>query len=267
MREPSLRARRRRRAIAVAVAVALIASLVGAGALVARAWIAGLGSTLDGIAGITSVAGRVGSSATPWTTDPPNFTRVASPVDYNGNGVDDYTDILDGARRDAEALPAYDDGYYAGGYPPADRGACTDLVWRAFAAAGYDLKAMVDADVTANPKAYASVAPRPDPNIDFRRTGVLGMFLSRYGQTLTDDPADYAQWQPGDIVVFETVRHIAVVSDRHSASTGTAYLLHNMGDDHRENDYLDQPGRMQVTGHYRFDASKVPSSVLRAWKG
>ena len=35
----------------------------------------------------------------------------------------------------------------------------------------------------------------------------------------------------------------------------------------RENDYLAFSRRMGVTGHYRWDASRVPKSVLRAWKG
>ncbi|HJE21150.1 MAG TPA: DUF1287 domain-containing protein, partial [Bifidobacterium pullorum] len=103
------------------------------------------------------IAGTVGYLASSGVITPPSGTVNAaddsmrkrypmtpSPVDFDGDGVDDYTDILNGARKDAEAAPIYDDGYYQGGYPPADRGACTDVVWRAFAEAGYDLKAMVD---------------------------------------------------------------------------------------------------------------------------
>ena len=45
--------------------------------------------------------------------------------------------------------------------------------------------------------------PAPDPNIDFRRTGVLDVFLFKYAQTLTTDTSDKAAWQGGDIVVFE----------------------------------------------------------------
>ena len=57
---------------------------------------------------------------------------VRSPFDYNGNGVDDYTDIMLGARADAENHPRYDGTYYGGGYPPDNIGVCTDVVWRAF---------------------------------------------------------------------------------------------------------------------------------------
>lgn len=205
------------------------------------------------------------------TVTPPDVSQrrypvLTSPVDFNGNGVDDYTDIMRGARKDALAHPAYDDGYYQGGYPPADRGACVDVVWRAFRNAGYDLKAMVDADIAADRASYASVAAKPDPNIDFRRTGVLDVFFGKYGITLTDDVNDHAQWQQGDIVVFDRVKHIGVISDKRDAD-GFSYVLHNMNQRRRENDYLAFSRRMGVTGHYRWDASRVPKSVLRAWKG
>ena len=140
------------------------------------------------------------------------------------------------------------------------------MVWRAFAEAGYDLKAMVDADVAAHPADYASAAPAPDPNIDFRRTGVLDVFLSKYAQTLTTDTSDKAAWQGGDIVVFETTRHIGVVSDQRDGD-GLPFIIHNMGQRQRENDYLSFRKHMAVTGHYRFDASRIPQDVLRRWNG
>lgn len=191
--------------------------------------------------------------------------QLTSTVDYNHNGVDDYTDMVASARKDAQDAPQYDTGYYQGGYPPDDRGACTDLVWRAFRNAGYDLKSMVDADIAAHSAAYASVISKPDPNIDFRRSSVLGVFFSRYGQTLTTDTADSDQWKQADLVIFDKGTHIGMVSDRRGQS-GLPLLLHNMGQDDRENDYLNDPGRMAITAHYRFDASQVPADVLKEWK-
>lgn len=193
------------------------------------------------------------------------YPKAVSPVDFNGNGVDDYADIVAGARADADRAPAYDDGYYEGGYPPDDRGACTDVVWRAFRQAGYDLKAMVDADIAADPDSYAAAAPSADPNIDFRRTGVLDVFFSKYGESLTTDIADHGQWQGGDIVVFEHVRHVGVISDRRDRD-GVSYVIHNMGQRQRENDYLAFDRHMAVSAHYRFNASTVPQDVLRAWR-
>ena len=194
------------------------------------------------------------------------YPRLTSSVDYDGDGIDDYTDIREGAQADAAAHPAYDSGYYEGGYPPSDRGACTDVVWRAFRNAGYDLKAMVDADIAADPASYSSAIATPDPNIDFRRTGVLNVFFGKYARSLTTDTADRAQWQQGDIVVFETSRHIGIISDRRDAA-GIPFVIHNMGQRQRENDYLTFAKHMTVTGHYRWDASQMPQSVLHVWQG
>lgn len=265
--------RKASRAVGRAVAAAMVALLI-VSAVLAGSW---LWSRRDGIISGVKAFGVKASSMYSHTREPdttvmpPDVSQrrypvLTSPVDFNGNGVDDYTDIMRGARKDALAHPAYDDGYYQGGYPPADRGACVDVVWRAFRNAGYDLKAMVDADIAADRASYASVAAKPDPNIDFRRTGVLDVFFGKYGITLTNDVNDHAQWQQGDIVVFDRVKHIGVISDKRDAD-GFSYVLHNMNQRRRENDYLAFSRRMGVTGHYRWDASRVPKSVLRAWKG
>lgn len=259
------------------LAVAVIVMLVLGGVLAARHLARVLPMSLT--AGVTQVAGLLAGTPDPTSadsaasesdimpTDEANrkYSKAASTVDFNGNGVDDYADIVTGARKDAENHPAYDSDYYQGGYPPADRGACTDSVWRAFREAGYDLKAMVDTDIAADPASYVAIAPKPDSNIDFRRTGVLDVFFTKYGQTLTTDTADVAQWQGGDIVVFQHVKHIGVISDKRDKN-GTPYVIHNMAQKQRENDYFSFKKHMTVTGHYRFDASKVPQSVLKAWQ-
>jgi uncharacterized protein YijF (DUF1287 family) len=186
---------------------------------------------------------------------------LKSSVDENKNGKDDYTDFVAGARIVAKEHPTYDDGYYQGGYPPAGRGACTDLIAEAFKNAGYDLKAMVDADIAAHPSDYPSVTA-PDPNIDYRRTGTLGQFFKLHAVSLTTDVTKTSQWQQGDIVVFETTRHIGMVSDTRDAN-GIAYFIHN---NHQsgpfEEDFLAHT-KLKITGHYRFDASKIPTSVLK----
>lgn len=187
-------------------------------------------------------------------------------MDFNGNGVDDYTDIMRGARKDALAHPAYDDGYYQGGYPPPT--AAPASMWCGAPSGTRDTTSRPWSMRTSPPDraSYASVAAKPDPNIDFRRTGVLDVFFGKYGITLTNDVNDHAQWQQGDIVVFDHVKHIGVISDKRDAD-GFSYVLHNMNQQRRENDYLAFSRRMGVTGHYRWDASRVPKSVLRAWKG
>ncbi len=186
---------------------------------------------------------------------------VKSTVDFNENGVDDYTDILLGARKDAENKPRYDGAYVAGGYPPDDVGVCTDVVWRAFKNAGYCLKDMVDNDIKADIDSYPRVLAqgKRDSNIDFRRVPNLKVFFSKYAQSLTLDPTDIASWQPGDIVIYEQ-QHVAIVSDRRNAK-GVPYIIHNGGQPVREEDALVLPN-LEISGHYRFDASKVDSAML-----
>ena len=120
---------------------------------------------------------------------------LISTSDYDGDGVDDYRDIMLGARADAENAPTYKSAYYAGGYPPADEGVCTDVIWRAFKNAGYSLKDMVDSDIAENPEDYPAVNS-PDPNIDFRRVRNLRVFFEKYAERLTLDPSDISDWQP-----------------------------------------------------------------------
>ena len=187
---------------------------------------------------------------------------VVSTVDYDNDGTDDYTDILLGARRDAQNHPRYDGSYVAGGYPEDDVGVCTDVVWRAFRNAGYSLKLMVDKDIEANPQDYPRVTKR-DSNIDFRRVVNLRVFFDKYAIELTTDINDISQWQAGDIVVFEDNKHIGIVSDKRNKA-GHCYIIHNGGQPNREEDYFK---RGVVLRHYRFDAAKIPRYVLVKWEG
>lgn len=187
---------------------------------------------------------------------------VYSSVDYNCNGVDDYTDILLGAKADAENHPRYDGSYQENGYPPDDIGVCTDVVWRAFRNAGYSLRYMVDRDIMLYPQDYRRVDKRDD-KIDFRRVVNLRVFFDKYATQLTTDTTDIARWQGGDIVIFKDNKHIGIVSDKRTKE-GVVYIIHNGGQPVREEDYLK---RGEVLKHYRFDASVIPEDVLVAWEG
>lgn len=173
--------------------------------------------------------------------------RVLAETDYDGDGIDDYTEILNGARKDAENHPRYDGSYVAGGFPPEDVGVCTDVIWRAFREAGYDLREMVDEDIRKRPEAYPWVS-EPDKNIDFRRVVNLEEFFRAHGTTLPNDWRDLEEWQPGDIIIADKGNHIGIVSDRRTKE-GRPYIIHNAGQPMREEDYLK---RGEVVGHYRF---------------
>lgn len=196
-----------------------------------------------------------------YTADHFGIDTVVSETDFNSNGVDDYTDIMLGARKDAQNHPKYDDSYWADGYPPDDIGVCTDVVWRAFKNAGYSLRDMVDRDIQLRPEAYKKITKR-DSNIDFRRVVNLRVYFETYAQKLTLDTTEIDQWQPGDIVIFGNDKHIGIISDKRNRE-GIPYVIHNGGQPKREEDYFK---RGEVTGHYRFDASAIAEKDLIAWQ-
>lgn len=192
-----------------------------------------------------------------YTAEDFGIATVYSETDYNNNGIDDYTDILFGAKKDAENRPTYDGAYYSGGYPPDDIGVCTDVVWRAFKNAGFNLREMLNNDIIARPESYPNIEQR-DKNIDFRRVGNLRVFFDEYALSLSIDITHIEEWQPGDIVIFGDDKHIGIVSDKRN-SKGQPYIIHNYGQPNREQDFLK---RSEVTGHYRFDASRIPEGKI-----
>ena len=176
---------------------------------------------------------------------------ILSKTDYDGDGIDDYTDILQGAKQEAKNRPTYKSAYYAGGYPPDNEGVCTDVIWRALKNAGYMLKNMVDEDIANNIEAYPGVAGAPDPNIDFRRVPNLKVYFDRNQISLTTDLTQIDKWQPGDIVIFGT-SHIGIISDKRNEK-GIPYLLHNGGQPIREEDILEAYNQHEpISGHYRM---------------
>lgn len=181
---------------------------------------------------------------------------LACPTDKDGDGLNDLQDIVTGAKAEVQRKPQYRSAYYQKGYPPENEGVCTDVVWRAFRDAGYDLKNLVDRDIRANGGQYLRVEGKPDPNIDFRRVPNLLVFFRRNAQELTReikprDVENLTQWQPGDIVTYGPPHeHIAIVSDKRRPD-GVPYILHNAGPTTSESDQL-QSWPSQMTGHFRF---------------
>lgn len=188
-----------------------------------------------------------------------NISNIVSSIDYNNNGIDDYSDIVSGAKIDAENKPKYKSVYYDGGYPPDNEGVCTDVIWRAFKNAGYSLKDMLDNDIINNQNDYD--IETIDKNIDFRRVVNLRVFFDKYATTLTNDIKKIDEWMPGDIVIFGNNKHIGIVSNYRNQK-GIPYIIHNGGQPVREQDYLE---KSTVTKHYRFDASNIDEDILFKW--
>ncbi|MBR3503193.1 MAG: DUF1287 domain-containing protein [Clostridia bacterium] len=170
---------------------------------------------------------------------------LRSQTDRDGDGLDDWSDLMLAARRYVGTHPVYDAEYYDG-YPPEGHGVCADVIWQALKGAGYDFKTLLDADIAAHPNLYPLPIDAPDPNIDFRRVVNLQVFFERRCQKLTNDAAQIAEWQPGDIVFYEG--HVAVVSDRRNAE-GRPWVIHHTGRGAFEEDALDYK---PITGHYRW---------------
>ncbi len=177
---------------------------------------------------------------------------IKSNTDYDMDGIDDYTDILQGAKIEAENKPTYRSQYYFGGYPPDNEGVCTDVIWRALKNAGYLLKDMVDEDIKNNVSLYPRVEGKPDPNIDFRRVPNLIVYFERNHISLTIDLTEIDQWQPGDIVVFST-DHVGIISDKRNEK-GVPYIIHNAAQPKREENGLEfyNENWKKITYHFRL---------------
>ena len=203
------------------------------------------------------------------------IATYTSPRDKDGDGVDDQTDIFLGAKAYLAQRPIYNaSSYYSGGYPRVNekgelQGVCTDVVAAGLVAAGYDLKALVDADIEKHPEYYTTELVNAgfgaldsftigEKNIDFRRVRNLYAFFEHHAEKLTLDLKDTAAWQPGDIVIFFGSSglwngHIVVLSDRR-ADDGVPYVLHHAatGQTLYEEDYLVSTTKT-IVGHYRWN--------------
>lgn len=220
-----------RRGAKRAAAAALVLALLACGALLYRRGL------LPFLAPRTYTAAELG------------IEEVHSTVDFDGDGTEDYADMVQGIREYFGTKPHYQSRYYAGGYPDDGCGVCTDVVWHGFAAAGYDLKEMIDADVAAATDAYPHITV-PDPNIDFRRVRTLDAFFARHAVRLTTSLDEPEQWQAGDIVIFGENEHVGVCSDLRDRK-GIPLLLHhgNPIDEAVERDDIPD---YTVTRHYRW---------------
>ncbi len=143
-----------------------------------------------------------------------------------------------GARVSVSRAPVYDNRYVRMQYPLGDpgwqRGACVDLVIRAFRHASdnsIDLQKSVFEDIKKSPSAYGISSP--DSNIDHRRTRNLVVFFHRKAEVLPvgskkDAPRLY---RPGDIVVWDIMgngkpNHIGIVSAKKN-DDGVPFVIHH----------------------------------------
>mgnify|MGYP002575542536 FL=1 len=176
-----------------------------------------------------------------------NIKTYISNIDKDNDGIDDQTDILDGAKKYISMKPKYKSKYYNTGYPNDGYGVCTDVVAFALKDAGYDLQSLVNEHILANKGLYAIEVV--DKNIDFRRVKNLKIYLDYNAISLTTDINDIEKWQGGDIVVFKN--HIGIVSDNRNRK-GISFVIHhaNPYQKYYEEDILEYHN--DIVGHYRI---------------
>ncbi|MGI5880756.1 MAG: DUF1287 domain-containing protein [Syntrophomonadaceae bacterium] len=164
--------------------------------------------------------------------------------------------ILLGARQEVYNGTIYDASYQVIAYPQGDvspeRGACTDVIIRAYRNAGIDLQQLIHEDI----KQHFSLYPdnwglsAPDPNIDHRRVPNQMTYMQRHSLELTTEVADIDEWQWGDAVYWRFAngdQHCGIISDR-TNRRGIPLVIHNAGLA-REEDCLQ---RWQIIGHFRY---------------
>ena len=170
-----------------------------------------------------------------------------SSVDYDQDGIDDQTDILNGVRTYLDTKPKYKSKYYNSGFPDDEYGVCTDVVINGLLEAGYNLRELMDEDIKLHKKDYN--IDSPDNKIDFRRVVNMEVYLRKYAISLTTDINEINEWQPGDIVVWK--HHVGILSDTRN-SKGMPFVLHNASPFQAsyEEDVLRTWGK--IIGHYRI---------------
>lgn len=152
----------------------------------------------------------------------------------------------------------YDPSYFRITYPmgdvPANRGACTDVIIRAYRKMGIDLQELVHNDMAANFNIYPQnwKLNRPDKNIDHRRVPNLMTFFSRKGKELaiSQNAADY---KPGQIVCWNLgggILHIGIVSNKKSPDGRRYLMIHNIGAGQVFEDCL---FNFKIIGHFVYD--------------
>jgi len=200
-----------------------------------------------------------------------DMDNIGIKTDYDADGKNDQKDILDGAKIQLKVPAsnifkkgANETNYFNGGDPPAELAICTDIIARAFKAAGFDLSQIVNDDIAANFDSYPLrinwCQARPDKNIDYRRIQNLEIFFKRNALTLNtvfnfSDIKNLEQWLPGDVVFFDMDRdgntdNAGIISD-FTTRKGIPKVIYN---------YIDPGYTVQsdilavsfIKGHYRY---------------
>lgn len=149
-----------------------------------------------------------------------NIRILYSKVDYDNDNIDDYSDIILGARE--QINNKYDN--------------IETFLYLSLKRAGYDLEKMIFEDIELYPNDYVNNSLKN-----------INIYLKKYYPSFTNDYNEIANWQPGDIIIFEN-DNIGIVSDRRNKEGIT--LIINYNNKVVEEDSIK---KYPIKGHYRFD--------------
>jgi uncharacterized protein len=166
--------------------------------------------------------------------------------------------VVENALKQIEITKSYNPEYVVISYPngdvPPEKGVCTDVVIRAFRAAGVDLQKEVHEDMRENFAAYPKKwnLTKPDTNIDHRRVPNLRVYFERKGKSLPVTRVS-ENYQPGDVVSWDLdekkTAHIGIVSNIFNERSGRYLIVHNIGAGGQAEDVLFD---LKITGHFRY---------------
>lgn len=165
--------------------------------------------------------------------------------------------VVDNAIEQTTYTHTYDQSYVKLSYPdgdvPTDRGACSDVIIRAFRQGGVDLQKEIHEDMTRSFSAYPQKwgLTKPDANIDHRRVPNMMTYFARQGKSLplSRNAQDYL---PGDVVAWDLgggTTHIGLVTNIIIENTESLQVAHNIGAGVRVEDVLFS---WRIIGHYRY---------------
>ena len=155
---------------------------------------------------------------------------IYSNIDFNKNGIDDYSDFLLGAKKVINKNEVYE-----------------NFIVKVFKYAGYDLDKMVE-------RYYE------DYNLDIGKKDRISMYKSFINSNALKVGVDFDKielFQPGDFVFLQD--GIGVLSDKRNKD-GISFIVMINDGKVVEEDCLED---LKISGHYRFDSSLIEDDLLK----
>ena len=155
---------------------------------------------------------------------------IYSNIDFNKNGIDDYSDFLLGAKKVINKNEVYE-----------------NFIVKVFKYAGYDLDKMVE-------RYYE------DYNLDIGKKDRISMYKSFINSNAIKVDVDFDKielFQPGDFVFLQD--GIGVLSDKRNKD-GISFIVMINDGKVVEEDCLED---LKISGHYRFDSSLIEDDLLK----